>query len=258
MGYCKVDNIKLYYEDWGPKDSVPLIFIHGWISSSEFWRNQVEYYKAKRRIIILDLRGHGQSDKPQKEYSIQTFSDDLYSFMKHLSIEKCILVGHSMGGMISLRFTLDHQKKVEKLVLIETIAKSAFSLRRRLLFLISQFAFSISYESFMKYYLSRMYRKNYPKIILEKTLEKVLNNPKYVVTSCYSAIKKFNVSHELTSIVTPTYIIHGTESFLPLNQAKYIMNRVPNASLMIIEGAGHATPREVPKKVNELLEQVLN
>ena len=77
------------------------------------------------------------------------------------------------------------------------------------------------------------------------------------MTACYSAIKKFNVSHELTSIITPTCIIHGTESFLPLNQAKYMMNRIPNASLVIIEGAGHATPREVPKKVNEILEQFL-
>jgi 3-oxoadipate enol-lactonase len=257
MVLIKIDGINLYYEEYGPKDSLPLIFIHGWMSSGEFWRNQVEYFKYKRRIIILDLRGHGRSDKPREEYSIQIFSEDLHSFMNQVGIKKAILVGHSMGGMINLQFTLDHQEKIERLILIETIAKSAFSLRRKLVFLISQIAFSISYNSFMRYYLTRMYRKKYPKVILEKTFEKVLKNPKYVVRSCYSSIKKFNVSQELNKITVPTYIIHGTESVIPLSQAMDMEDLIPNASLVIIEGVGHAIPREAPKKVNEILDKVI-
>ena len=174
MAFIKIDGINLYYNDYGKKGQVPFIFIHGWISSSEFWRNQVKKLKDKRRIIILDLRGHGQSDKPREEYSIKKFSEDLDSFMDKLGFAKAILVGHSMGGMIALQFTLDHQEKVEKLILIDTLAKSSFSIRRKMLFFISQIAFSISYESFMRYYLKRIYRKNYPKLILEKTCSEVL------------------------------------------------------------------------------------
>lgn len=255
MAFSKIDGINLYYEDYGPKDPVPFIFIHGWISSSEFWRNQVEHLKDKRQIIVLDLRGHGRSDKPREEYSIKKFSEDLNSFMNQVGIDKAILVGHSMGGMINLRFTLDHQEKVEKLILIDTVAKSAFSIRRKMLFIISQMALSISYEAFMRYYLTRIYRKNYPKVILEKTLEKVLKNPKYVVKSCYSSVRRFNVSQELASITAPTCIIQGSESFIPLSQAKYIEKQIPNAYLVVIEGAGHATPREAPKKVNEALKK---
>ncbi|MCK5625348.1 alpha/beta hydrolase [Candidatus Bathyarchaeota archaeon] len=257
MGFCKIDGIKIYYEDYGPKDQVPFIFIHGWISSSEFWRNQVKKLKDKRRIIVLDLRGHGRSDKPHEEYSIKKFSEDLNSFMNKQGIVKSILVGHSMGGMITLQFTLDHQEKVEKLILIDTVAKAVFSIRRKMLFIFSQIAFSVAYESFMRYYLTRIYRKNYPKVILEKTLEKVLKNPKYVVKSCYSAVKRFNVSQELANITVPTCIIHGSESFIPLSQAKYLEKKIPNTYLMVIEGAGHATPRETPKKVNEAIEKFI-
>lgn len=257
MVFSKIGRIKIYFEDYGPKNTIPFIFIHGWISNSEFWRNQIEYLKNKRRMIILDLRGHGRSDKPKEDYSIEKFSEDLNSFMNKMEIVKAILVGHSMGGMINLQFTLNHQEKVEKLILIDTVAKSVFSLRRKMLFFMSQIAFSISYEAFMRYYLTRMYRKNYPKVILEKTLEKVLKNPKYVVTSCYSSIKRFNVSQELARITIPTCIIHGGESFIPISQAKYIEKRIPNAYLVVIEGAGHATPREAPKKVNKILEQFI-
>jgi pimeloyl-ACP methyl ester carboxylesterase len=177
--------------------------------------------------------------------------------MDKLGVTKAILVGHSMGGMIALQFTLDHQEKVEKLILIDTLAKSSFSIRRKMLFFISQIAFSISYESFMRYYLKRIFRKNYPKVILEKTLEKVLKNPKYVVKSCYSAIKTFNVSQELASITVPTCIIQGSESFIPLSQAKYFEKKIRNTYLAIIEGAGHSTPRETPKKVNEVIEKFI-
>lgn len=257
MAFSKIDGINLYYNDYGQKGQVPFIFIHGWISSSEFWRNQVKKLKDKRRIIVLDLRGHGKSDKPREEYSIKKFSEDLESFMDKLGVTKAILVGHSMGGMIALQFTLDHQEKVEKLILIDTLAKSSFSIRRKMLFFISQIAFSISYESFMRYYLKRIFRKNYPKVILEKTLEKVLKNPKYVVKSCYSAIKTFNVSQELASITIPTCIIQGSESFIPLSQAKYFEKKIRNTYLAIIEGAGHSTPRETPKKVNEVIEKFI-
>lgn len=255
MAFCKLNGIKVYYEDTGPKNTVPFIFIHGWISNSEFWRNQVEYLKNTRRTIILDLRGHGRSDKPHKDYSINHFSEDLNSFMEKMGLAKAIWVGHSMGGMINLQFTLNHQEKVEKLILIDTVAKSTFSFRRKMLFFISQIGFSISYEAFMRYYLLRIYRKNYPKVILEKTWEHVLKNPRYVVTACYSAIKKFDVSKELSRITIPTYLIHGGESFIPLSQARYIENRIPNAYLVVIDGVGHASPREAPKKVNALLEK---
>jgi pimeloyl-ACP methyl ester carboxylesterase len=255
MPFSKIDGIHLYYKDHGPKEHIPLIFIHGWISSSEFWRNQVTYFKDKRRIIVLDLRGHGQSDKPLGEYSIEQFSKDLHSFMKKMGIEKAILAGHSMGGMISLQFTLDYQEKVEKLILIDTVAKTSYSFVRGLLFTFSQIALSISFESFMRYYLSSIFQKKYPKALLEKMLEKVLKNPKHVAKTCYSSVKRFNVATELGKISVPTLIIIGSESFIPLKQAKYLEENILNAELVVIEGAGHATPRETPKKISVAIEK---
>ena len=75
--------------------------------------------------------------------------------------------------------------------------------------------------------------------------------------SCYSTIKTFNVSQELTSITVPTCIIQGSESFIPLSQAKYFEKKIRNTYLAIIEGAGHSTPRETPKKVNEVIEKFI-
>jgi len=259
MPFCEVDDIKLYYEDYGAEDQVPLIFLHGVMANGQVWQPQVDHFKDRRRTVIFDFRGHGQSDKPRGKYSIKQFSEDLYSFLKKVEIEKAIISGHSMGGMTALRFTLDHQEMVEKLILIDTVAKSLFSFRIKLGFLVLQLAMSIAYESFMKYYISSVFRKDYPKSEIEKVLERVkkLKNPKYVVKSSFSAIKKFDVASELTNIQVPTLIIHGRESVNPLSQAEYMNKNISNAKLVIIEGAGHSLTREAPEKICEAIEKFI-
>ena len=255
MPICNIDHLKLYYEEYGSKDQVPIIFIHGLMASSEIWKPQVEYFKHNRRIIIYDLRGHGQSDKPRERYSIEQFSDDLYSFMNSLKIGKAIIAGHSMGGMTVLRFTLDHQEMLDKIILIDTTPKSSYSLGRRLVFFISQIAMSINYMLFMKYYLNRVFGKGYPESEKVKALEKVLQNPKHVVKSCFSTIQEFDVLSELNKIQVPTLIIHGSQSINPLRQAMDMKEGISDAELVIIEGAGHTLTSGAPRKICEAIEK---
>lgn len=256
MPFCKIDDVKLYYEDYGMQDQLPLILLHGVMGNSESWKPQVEHFRDKRRIVVFDLRGHGQSDKPPEKYSIKQFSEDLFSFMKNLEIEKAIIAGHSMGGMIALKFALDHQEMVERLILIDTAAKVSFG--RKLLLSISKFLMNISYESFVRRYISITLRKSYSQSELEKAQEKVLKTPKYVAKSCFAAIKDFDVTSELASIQVPTFIVHGSEDTQqPLSQAKYMKGHIPEAELVIIEGAGHAAVIESPEKIWEAIEQFI-
>jgi len=88
MPFYKIDDIKLYYEDYRAKDQTPSIFLHGWMGNSECWKLQVDHFKNKRRIVIFDLRGHGQSDKPLGKYSIKQFSEEFFSFMKNSKLNE--------------------------------------------------------------------------------------------------------------------------------------------------------------------------
>ena len=156
-----------------------------------------------------------------------------------------------------MRLTLDHQEIVEKLILLDTTPKSSYSFGRRLVFLISQLAMSIAYESFMNYYISSVFRKDYPKSEIEKAQERVLKNPKHVVRSCCSTIKDFDVLSELVNIQVPTLIIHGGQSLNPLKQARDMKKHIPNAELVIVEGAGHAITSETPEAICEAIEQFI-
>jgi 3-oxoadipate enol-lactonase len=255
MPFCRVNDLKLYYEDYGAK--APLIFLHGLMGSSENWKPQVDYFKDRRRVIVVDLRGHGQSDKPQGKYSIKQFSEDVFSFMKDLGIEKAVIAGHSMGGTIALRFALDHKEMVEKLILIDTGARTPFG--KKLLVSVSKIILRISYKTFVKIYLSGYtFSKGYSKSKIEEARERVLKTPKHVVDSCFSTVKEFDVTSELGNIQVPTLIIHGSEDKQqPLSQAKYMKERIANSELVLLEGIGHATIVEAPERVGEAIEEFI-
>jgi 3-oxoadipate enol-lactonase len=253
MVFCRIDDIRLYYEDYGVKSQIPLIFLHGVMGTSEIWKPQVDHFKKQRRTIILDLRGHGQSDKPRKKYSITQFSDDLHSLMKTLDIEKAISIGHSLGGMTALRFAINYQDMVDKLILVDTTAKSSFTFGRRLLLSLSKILMDVSYRSFLKTYISRY--SDLENFNLEEAVERLSKTPKHVTKSCFSAIARFDVTSELANIRVPTLIIHGEKSSTPVVLAGYMKAHIPNAELVIIEGAGHASPTENPDEIWKAIEK---
>ena len=175
--------------------------------------------------------------------------------MKNLDVEKAIIVGHSLGGMTALRFTLDHQDMVDKLILIDTTAKSSFTFGRRLLLSLSKILMDVSYRSFLKIYLSRY--SDLEDFDLEEAVARLLKTPKYVTKSCFSAIAGFDVTSELAKIGVSTLIIHGGESSTPVVLAEYMNEHIPHAELVIIEGAGHASPKENPDEIWKAIENFI-
>ena len=115
MPYFDNEGIKIYYEIEGK--GPPVVMIHGFSSNIERqWKknNIVEALKDKYRLILLDCRGHGKSDKPHDDsYYGQKMNEDIIKLMEHLSIEKANLFGYSMGAHITFQIL---QKKPEVII----------------------------------------------------------------------------------------------------------------------------------------------
>jgi pimeloyl-ACP methyl ester carboxylesterase len=94
-------DVRLSYLESGSGEPA-LLFIHGWCCDATFWRYQLPDFEADHRVVALDLRGHGESDKPDQDYGIQSFVDDVLWLMEQAGVERPVLVGHSMGGVIAL------------------------------------------------------------------------------------------------------------------------------------------------------------
>ena len=98
-----------------------LIFIHGFGGKAQQWQYQLREFSFSNRVIALDLRGHGQSDKPLADYSMPRIQLDLEKAFEELGVaERFILVGHSFGGAIITEYAVAHPERVEQLILIAT------------------------------------------------------------------------------------------------------------------------------------------
>src|SRR5688572_19179735 len=94
------NGINLSYQDAGKGNSV--LCIHGGMADSTHFEDQINFFKSSHRIVSVDLRGHGESDKPQDWYTISAFADDCVWLGQQLGLMHPLVVGHSMGGLIAL------------------------------------------------------------------------------------------------------------------------------------------------------------
>ena len=120
------ENVKVYVEDLNENCDKTIVFLHGWPGSHELFEYQYDYLIEKGfRCIGIDQRGFGKSDKPAKGYDYDTLSDDVKCVIDKLALDNFILLGHSTGGAIAVRYMARHKGKgVEKLILCAAAAPS--------------------------------------------------------------------------------------------------------------------------------------
>ncbi len=109
------DGVKLAYFVYG--EGEPTLFLLAWASTAELWIPQVTYFSQKYKVVTVDLRGTGESDKPPGEYTIDLYMDDIQSIIEDLKCENIVFVGLSLGGMIATKYIVKYPGKVAKLVL---------------------------------------------------------------------------------------------------------------------------------------------
>lgn len=101
MPYARRDDVSLYYERAG-EGNPPLVFVHGWCCDHTFFRPQFDHFRSTHQVLALDLRGCGSSDRPDDGYDVPSFADDLAWLCADIGIERPVVIGHSLGGMIAI------------------------------------------------------------------------------------------------------------------------------------------------------------
>jgi pimeloyl-ACP methyl ester carboxylesterase len=120
MPKLTIDDITLNYQCIGEGEET-LVLIHGLGASFAFWYLRIASVLAQHyRIIIYDLRGHGESSMPTTGYSLSHMTQDLHSLIEHLQVKKMHLVGHSFGATVALHYTVSYPNKVATLTLADT------------------------------------------------------------------------------------------------------------------------------------------
>jgi pimeloyl-ACP methyl ester carboxylesterase len=113
--------VALAVHEWPGKGSAArtIVGIHGLTANHSCWAPMAGVVAPDYRLVAYDLRGRGDSDKPGTGYSLETHGRDLAGLLDHLGLRRAVLMGHSLGATIALRFAVTHPARVRKLVLID-------------------------------------------------------------------------------------------------------------------------------------------
>ena len=260
MPIVNINGVDLNYEVTGQGEAV--VFLHGYTGSTQDWANQVPVLSPKYQVIALDHRGHGKSAAPsrEEEYSVPIFADDVFRLLRLLTIRKCCLVGHSLGGFIALEFALEHQDMLAALALVDT-SSGQFArdpnytrLRQKL----DELARSQGMEAAFEYDAA-----NNPRRIerFQKHPElKEIARQRMLMTSVdgYIYISRSigewrSVTSRLPEIRVPTLICWGDEDS-PFTEAIQTLKRgIADSELVTVKGVGHSPHEEAPDVFNEAL-----
>jgi pimeloyl-ACP methyl ester carboxylesterase len=114
------DGVKIYYKDHG--HGPPILLSHGYSATCRMWNGQSSALVARHRVIVWDMRGHGESDDPgdPRAYSEALTVEDMAALLRRCRIDRAVIGGLSLGGYMSLAFHLAHPKMVGALMLFDT------------------------------------------------------------------------------------------------------------------------------------------
>lgn len=121
-----VNGVRLHYVMGG--EGPPVLLLHGWPQTWWEWRRIMPALAERFTVIALDLRGFGDSEKPESGYDVANICADILALLDHLAIDTVRLVGHDLGGLVAYGFARLHADRVERLVLADT--RSRFSVSR--------------------------------------------------------------------------------------------------------------------------------
>lgn len=243
-----------------------VLLFHGWTERLEFWapvaRRLVE---AGFRVVAVDQRGHGRSDRGTAPYRPETLADDVRTWVETLDLHDIVLGGHSMGGLAAMAFATQHHalanERVKGLVLVATLASPPKDPRLpEVEFDMSRFLPTLDRLMRAPDYgllcLLRVFGPKPARCQMEATRSGFLDTDKTTRTEAARMLTDFDLRDALCDIEIPSVVIAGTHdqlTFLHTNEA--IVDLIPGCRLEVLPGLGHQLQFEAPDQITEQIIQ---
>ena len=240
------NGVNIYYESHG--EGAVILLSHGYSATAQMWRGQIDTLSRRHRLILWDMRGHGQSDYPpdQSAYSEEATVGDMLALLDHLGAKTAIVGGLSLGGYMSLAFHASHPERVRALLIIDTGPGYKSDTAR---------------EGWNQNALrtAARYEKEGLSALGGASAERATAQHRDATGLARAARgmltqKNARVMESLPNIKVPSIIIVGEKDTPFLAAADYMTAKIPGAEKVVIPGAGHAANIDQPAAFNAALE----
>ena len=255
-----LNGVNLHFRDEGDTNSPVVILVHGHTEDLHTWNNMAKKLVEKFRVIRFDLRRHGLTGPaPDNEYRLESYVSDLSMLIQHLGVDNFVLVGHSMGGRISLKYAIENPESVNGLVLISASGappkeKTAKPMALRLM-----------KNSLGRALIRRMWSRKMAKssledmvfdssVITDEEIDRMWDFSRYP-GSMDAMFKEFSEiwndfeSTEINEFSKSTLLIWGEEDTIcPMAMGEWYDSELPDSSLIRLQNIGHNPQLECPDK----------
>jgi pimeloyl-ACP methyl ester carboxylesterase len=121
-GFAPVNGLKMYYEVHGSGE--PVVLLHGaFMTISNNWTGWIEELAKTRKVIAIEMQGHGRTADIKRDFSSENLADDVAALLDHLKLPRADLIGYSMGGGVAMQYAIRHPDKVRKVVVISSMLR---------------------------------------------------------------------------------------------------------------------------------------
>lgn len=235
MPKVKLNDIEMNYEVRG--EGEPIIFIHGSGASWKMWKPQIEKFSKKYKMIMIDMRGHGESSRyfPNGEYSIKLISQDLKMFLDALGIEKTNIVGLSQGSVVAQLFAIQNSRYINRLVLSNGYSEVPTKMSKWVLNISNALFKLIPYDTIINLMLKVYKDDEFTKNVLRDSFSIDKEMLLKMKTSKFPTH-----TDELHYITCPTLVMGGDMKIMGVDEGKAsrtIYEHIPNATLALFKNA---------------------
>jgi pimeloyl-ACP methyl ester carboxylesterase len=246
------DGVRLAYEQTGA-GAPALLLIHGAFANRSAYDLQVDHFASSHEVVRVDMRGHGESDRPEGPYSIPEFADDVAYMARELGLRDAVVVGHSMGGLVAVEMAGHHADVVGAVVTLDSPSLiPGWS---------NEFAHPIDDEmeganvrDVLEAFLRRAEHPADDHARWDQSLASVRELPEHVIRATWAALE-WDPAPALRACQVPfLYLDHGQPGY-DLTELRALCPQVASGQTV---GAGHRALQDVPDQVNAMLERFID
>ena len=246
------EGIALGYADAGGGEP-PVLLVHGWGTDRQLLQPLFAYLQRSHRVVSVDLRGHGESDAPEQAYTVQGYADDVAFLAAELGLEKPVVIGHSMGGLIALDVAARYGDRISAAVILEAMVAAPES-RVAGLGPVLAGVRTEGYRAVLTGLMNYLTGPHFDAAERARLVRTVTSCPQHVLVSAMEDMLAFDSAAAAARVTCPLLYLGTSTTYADLDRLRQLCPQLVTGQLV---GCGHYFPLEVPEQLNAMVGRFL-